>query len=568
MPKQSDIYTLGIHDGHNAGAALLKNGHITAAISEERLTGVKNQAGVPVLSIQKVLDIAGVNPEDITLVSVASSLRVVGDPAVESKLFLFNLHQMLAPWMHSTRFISLAVKLLQRLPLRRDLFAALQTVGIVDAPLFFIDHHRAHAASTYYQRPWKGNAVIFTLDGMGDGLSATVSIGDGMDITRISSSSYYDSICNNAYTEITRYLGMKRDEHEYKVMGLAPYGDPAETVRVFHNAFRLNPTDRLRFENRTRRYMENLEPYYRKHFRYKRFDHVAAGVQKFFEDIVCAWVQEGIARTGIRNVCVAGGGFLNVKANMLLRELREVNNFFVYPAANDGGLPVGAAIMGYVQYCDQYRRAPAIFPIGSIYYGQHYTSAEIGLLLKKTKWGPHAGKATADEVADLLAHGNSIGRFAGRDEWGPRALGNRSILADPRQFETVMRLNSAIKHRDFWMPFAPAILEEDQSRYLRHARFSPYMTEAFSTTDKSSEISATVHPADRTARPMTVNQWNSPFRDILRAFKKITGVGALLNTSFNLHGYPLVGTPEQAIHIFEHSALDGLILEDWLIRKK
>lgn len=567
MLKKRDVYILGIHDGHNAGAALLKNGQMAAAMSEERLTGIKNQAGVPVLSIQKVLDIAGILPSDITAVSVASSLRVVSDPTVEKTLFLFNLHLKLAPWLHSVRFINLAVKILQHLPLRQDLFAALQTIGITHVPILFIEHHRAHAAGAYYQRPWKGNALIFTLDGMGDGLSATVNIGDGVNITRIASSSYYDSICNNVYTEVTRYLGMKRDEHEYKVMGLAPYGDPAETVDVFHRAFRLNPLNGLTFENRTGRYMENLEPYYHKHLRYKRFDHVAAGVQKFFEDIVCAWVKEGVARTGIRNICAAGGGFLNVKANMLLREMSEVSNFFVYPAANDAGLPAGAAIMGHVQYCKQHGLSSSVAPIGPIYYGQQYSSEGIGLLLKKTKWGRRARKTTAEEIATLLAHGNIVGRFAGRDEWGPRALGNRSILADPRQFETVMRLNSAIKHRDFWMPFAPAILEEEQSRYLQHARFSPYMTEAFRTTDTASEITATVHPADRTVRPMTVNQWNIPFRDILRAFRKKTGVGAVLNTSFNLHGYPLVGTPEQAIHTLEQSALDGLVLENWLIMK-
>lgn len=567
MPKKPDVYILGIHDGHNAGASITRNGSVIAAISEERLTGVKNQEGIPVHSIQKVIEIAGISPADIRVVAVASYIRIASDPTVKKNHALFTLHMALAPWFHSKQAIRLAVKLLHRLPMRRDLSAALQRAGIENARIQFVEHHVAHAASAYYQRPWTGETLIFTLDGMGDGLSATVSIGKGKDMKRIASSSYYDSLCNNVYAETVRYLGMRRNEHEYKVMGLAPYGDADQTIDVFRRVFRLNPDNPLEFENRTWRYLETFEPLYRKLLVYKRFDHIAAGVQKFFDDIVCQWIREGVKKTGIHKIVAAGGGFLNVKTNMAVRQMKEVADFFVYPAADDGGLPVGAALVGYLDYCRDHNLSPEISPIGSIYYGQAFSSEEIKTFVSATKWRRRVKKVSATEVARLLAGGAILGRFAGRDEWGPRALGNRSILADPRRIEAITKLNRAVKHRDFWMPFAPAILEEDQSRYLRSARFTPYMTEAFQTTAHTEEIQATVHPADLTVRPMTVNAWNKPFQDIIREFKKVTGVGAVLNTSLNLHGYPMVGTPQQALWTFENSSLDGLLLEDWLITK-
>lgn len=567
MSRQQGIYILGIHDGHNAGATIIKNGQIIAAINEERLTGIKNQEGIPMLAMQKVIDIAGISPADIHVVAVASYIRIASDPTVKKNRFLFNLHMLLAPWFHSKQFIRLAVKLLHQLPMRRDLPAALRQVGIEKAPILFVEHHVAHAATAYYQRPWSEEALIFTLDGMGDGLSATVSVGKGADITRIAASSYYDSLCNNVYAETVRYLGMRRNEHEYKVMGLAPYGDADQTIEVFRRLFRLKLSNPLEFENRTWHYLETFEPLYRKLLVYKRFDHIAAGVQKFFEDMVCQWIREGVRRTGIHRVVAAGGGFLNVKTNMAVRQMEEIADFFVYPAADDGGLSVGAALVGYIDYCRQHNLMVEFSPIGSIYYGQEFSSTEIQSFLSSTKWKHRARRVSAAEIAQLLVQGKIVGRFAGRDEWGPRALGNRSILADPRRIEAITKLNRAVKHRDFWMPFAPAILAEDQPRYLKHARFTPYMTEAFQTTSHAVEIQATVHPADLTVRPMTVNKWNMPFREIIRAFKKQTGVGAVLNTSLNLHGYPMAGTPQQALWTFENSSLDGLILEDWLITK-
>lgn len=563
-----DIYILGIHDGHNAGASLVKNGEVVAAISEERLTNTKNQAGTPVFSIAKVFDIAGINPEDVSLVAVASYYRVVFDTQHEKESLIFRLHTATAPYLHGKKFNELAVKLLSRITDRSGIPEILKTAGIANStPIHYIEHHTAHAATAFYSRPWKDKTLVLTLDGMGDGISSTVNIGEGSKMKRIASSTSFDSLGANVYSEITRFLGMKRNEHEYKVMGLAPYGNPSQTIDVFRKVIRFHPDHPLEFKNQTHYYMESLEPYFEKSLRYKRFDSVAAGVQKFFEEMVTEWVKRAIRRTGINKIACSGGSFLNVKTNMLLRQLPLVKDVFIYPAADDSGLAVGAALEGYVRYCEDNNLKPTVSQIKSVYYGQEYNSDVIEEIIKRKKLSRQAGKYYPDEAAEYLADGKILGLFWGRDEWGPRALGNRSIIADPRRSDIPSRLNHAIKHRDFWMPFAPAILSEDQEKYLKHPEFAPYMIEAFETTKHASDIIATTHPADHTVRPMTVNDWNVPWQTLIRAFKKKTGVGALLNTSFNLHGYPLVGTLEQALWTFQNSGLDGLILGDWLIMK-
>ncbi|MBI4136897.1 hypothetical protein HY469_02435, partial [Candidatus Roizmanbacteria bacterium] len=537
MHQAKDIYVLGIHDGHTSGAVVLKNGVVVAGITEERLTNIKNKSGVPALSIQKVLDIAGITAQDVTLIAVASKFHMVVVPEVDNASVYFKLIATAAPYFHSKAFIRVAVELLRRVRPRTDLVEALRIIGIDQVPMVYVEHHMAHAATAYYRRPWKNKTLIFTLDGTGDGLSATVSIGAGDTITRIAETSYFDSPSDNVYSNITEYLGLKRFEHEYKVMGLAPYGNYKETIDVFRKIMRLNPTHPLEFENRTRYYHYQLQALYRKHLFKKRFDHIAAGVQKFFEELVCSWVGEAIKVTGVHSIALSGGSFLNVKTNMLLRTMPEVSDMFIYPACDDSGIAEGAAIVAYISYCRDHHLPHSIRPLTDVYYGQEFGEDAIVEFLKKKKLFRSAINVDAKHIATLLAGGAIIARCAGRDEWGPRALGNRSIMADPRDLRIVHRLNSAIKQRDFWMPFAPAMLAEDQPRYVKHNHFSPYMIEAFDTKEKSiDEIIATVHSADHTTRPMTVNEWNPQWQNIISEFKKITGVGALLNTSFNLHG--------------------------------
>lgn len=560
------VIVLGVHDGHNAGAAIVADGKVLAAINEERLTNIKNYSGAPALAIKKVFEIAKISPQDITLIAVASFMRL-DDPIKEKGNILHLLAEYLAPYFHEKWFINSSVRILHGFRIKKDLFESFESLKIRGKPIQFVEHHLTHAACAYYQRSWDEKTLILTLDGMGDGLSATVSIGQGFKIKRIAETSYYDSIGNNLYSEITAYLGMKRWEHEYKVMGLAPYGKPDGIIEELRKIVRINPQKPLEFENISGHYLKKMQPVYRKILKGKRFDNIACATQKLFEELVVQWVKNTIKETKIHKIVCAGGSFLNVKTNKLIRELPEVEDVFFYPAAEDGGAPVGAAMEGYYRYCENNRIKAQKIPLRDVYYGQEFSEDEIIDFLKRKKLFKKAKKVSPGHIAKLLSEGKVVARFSGRDEWGPRALGNRSIMADPRNVSVIRKINFAIKQRDFWMPFAPAILEEFQDQYIKNSRFVPYMVEAFETKKKGKNLIAGLHPFDLTARPQTVNGWNPGFQAIIREFEKITGVGGILNTSFNLHGYPLVGSPEMAYWTFKHSLLDGLLLGDWLIER-
>ncbi len=562
------MIVLGIHDGHNAGAALIKDGKILAALSEERLNNIKNFAGPPLFAISEIYKITGIRPQDTGLISIGCKVRV-GVPYADRN-WLGRLQVKIAPLFHSHFFAKAYVSLLHSIRETGDLKTYFQSLGIEDKPIIFIEHHQTHAACAYFQRPWQEETLILTLDGSGDGLSATVSVGKDFSMKRIAETTFYDSLSNNLYSEITAYLGMKRWEHEYKLMGLAPYGKNDGLIEELRKVIRINPARPLEFQNTFNKYLYDVTKKLAKVLIGRRFDNIAWATQAYFEELISGWVKNAMDYTGIHNVVCAGGAFLNVKANKVLRELPEVKKIFFYPASDDGGTPVGAALEGYVKWSLQKKITPKIYPIEDIYYGQSFSNAEIEQILIKTKWKKKAKLVSKDIekiIATNLAKGKIIARFAGRSEWGPRALGNRSILADPRNLKVINKLNFAIKLRDFWMPFAASILEEDAKDYLVNYHTARYMIEAFDTTSKAEDIIAGLHPFDKTCRPQTVNNWNPGLRKIISEFKKITGVSGLVNTSFNLHGFPIVGTPEVALSTFENSGLDVLILENWLIEK-
>ena len=564
---KKDVLVLGIHDGHNSGAALLKNGAVLAAINEERINNIKNYSGPPLESIKRVFKIAGVSPGDVTIIAVVGLLRT--HAPLKEEPFHTRLYQKLTPYVHSHAFCDLLVKTLHPRRKMDDLNVLFRELGIADREVFFIEHHLSHAACAYYNRPWDDPALVLTLDGAGDCLSSTVSIGQNSVIKRIASSTHFDSPSNNFYSEITGFFGLKRWEHEYKVMGLAPYGRPEFCIDEMRKLIRVNPLKPLEFQNTSGRYLAGLQPLLRKRLAEQRFDNVAAACQQHYEDILVQWVKNCIKETGINRIACAGGSFLNVKANKLLREMEEVGDVFFYPASDDGGTPVGAALEAYHRYCEREAIDALKVPLKDIYYGDEYDDSVIELALREKAWQAKAVRYDdiEGEVASVLAGGKIIARFGGRAEWGPRALGNRSIMADPRSMTVIRKINFAIKQRDFWMPFAPAILEERIDDYLVDGRPSPYMIEAFDTKEAAMDIIAGLHPFDLTARPQTINDWNPSYRRIVQEFQGLTGVGGILNTSFNLHGFPIVGTPEIALDTLAQSGLDGLCLGNWLVLK-
>lgn len=562
------MIVLGIHDGHTAGSALIKDGKILAAVSEERLTNIKNYSGTPLLSVQKVLEITGVTPDKVDLIAIGCFVRV-GSPYADQNS-LAKVQIKLSPFFHSHAFAKGYVKFFHLFRETAGLKKLFLSLGMDKIPIQFIEHHLTHAACAYYQRPFKDDSVVLTLDGSGDGLSATVSIGKGNAIKRISETTFYDSLSNNLYSEMVGFLGMKRWEHEYKLMGLAPYGKDDGLVNYFKKVIRINPENPLEFQNISGSYLYNVTKKLTPVLVGRRFDNIAWAAQTYYEELLCQWVKNAVSYTGIHNIVCAGGSFLNVKANKKIRELKEVDKLFVYPASDDSGTPVGSAIAGYVNLCKQQNKTAHVKPVRDVYYGVEFSNDQIESVIKNSKWNKKAQfykTGIEKKCAGLLSSGYVVARFAGREEWGPRALGNRSILADPRNLSIIQKLNFAIKQRDFWMPFAASMLPSDGKKYLKNYHSAPYMIEAFDTTKYANDIIASIHPYDRTCRPQIVSDWNSSYKKIISEFKKITGVGAILNTSFNLHGYPIVGSPEVAIKTFEQSGLDGLILENWLILK-
>ena len=564
---KKDIVVLGIHDGHNASATLVKNGSVVAAVQEERLVNEKNYSGTPTNSIRKVFEIANIHPGEVDLIAIASLVRTHA-PLKERPIHV-RLYEKYAFLFKSHRMKNILINFLHKRRDMNEIIGVLKELGIESKEITFVEHHFAHAACAYYQRPWDDETLVLTLDGAGDGLCASVNIGRDFTIERIASTTAYNSPSNVFYSEITGYLGLKRWDHEYKVMGMAPYGIAEDCIDEIGKIVRVNPKKPLEFENTIGAYVIYVQKKLMKMLAEKRFDNIAAATQKHFEDILTEWVRNAIEETGLSKICCAGGAFLNVKANKNLKEMEEVENIFFYPAAGDEGIAVGAALEGYYRFCEREGIKPRKEKLGPIYYGMGYNNEYIESILKETGWIEKAVfiDEIDEEVGEMVANGAIIARFDERVEWGPRALGNRSILADPRDLRVIGKLNFAIKQRDFWMPFAPSILEERAEDYLQDYRFAPYMIEAFDTNEKADEIISALHPRDKTARPQIVNSWNPDYKRILETFEGITGVGGVLNTSFNLHGYPIVGTPETALWTFENSGLDGLAIGNWLVKK-
>ncbi len=563
------VTVLGIHDGHGAGAAVIRDGKVISAIQEERLTNIKNFTGVPVLAISEVFKIANVDPSEVDAIAIGCLVRVNAPVAEEDKLSV-QFYKKIAPLLRGHLATNLLIKSFHSVRKIDDLKKVFEEIGIEKKELVFVEHHASHAACAYYQRPWDDRTLVLTLDGAGDGISATVNVGCDTHIERIASTTSYNSPGNNLYSEITGYLGMKRWEHEYKVMGMAPYGIPEQCMDQMRQIIRINPKKPLEFQNTLGAYSTELQKKLQRLLAGKRFDNISAACQRYYEELVTQWVRNAIQATGIHKIACSGGMFLNVKANKLIRELPEVEATFFYPAADDSGTPVGAALEGYYRFCENKRIKSCHSSLTDLYYGREFSDDEIEQSLVEKGWRNQAERIDnfEDNIAELLAQGKVIARFTGRDEWGPRALGNRSIMADPRDLRIIRRINFAIKYRDFWMPFAPSILEEDMRVYLKDAHSAPYMIEAFDTLKKADELIASLHPYDRTARPQVVNRWNPSWRSIIERFRDRTGVGGILNTSFNLHGYPIVGSSEIALWTFENSDLDGLVLGKWFVQRK
>lgn len=573
MPRKS-ITILGINDGHDSGAALIQDGKILAAISEERIRNIKHYGGTPTESIKEVFTISQLDPLQVDAVAISGITNTSSYKPFDSPYYLQLYFDYNSPTSHAKSTESF-VSHLHRFRKIDEIKKILMQIGVPLKEIFFVEHHLAHAATAYYLSPWdlSEEVLILTADAAGDGLSSTISIGHKGQIQRVegSESDYYNSLGYCFYSEITAYLGMNPGDHEYKVMGLAPFGRADYCIEHIMKMIDLDKSNPLKFRNQMDAFMPSIQKKLKNLLDGQRFDNIAAATQSWFEKLITRWVCNAIDKTGIRKISCAGGDFLNVKANKEILALEQVDEVFFCPAAGDDGIAVGAALATYFEIALKDGIVPIKIPLKDIYFGTSFTNEHIKEILKKHDMLDKAEYIDDidTEVGELLAKPESvIARFSGRMEWGPRGLGNRSILANPKDSKIIRKINQAIKMRDFWMPFAPSILASRIDDYLVNATISPYMIMAFDTTIKRDDLIAGIHPYDFTCRPQTVDSdYNFGYDKILKSFEAKTGIGGILNTSFNLHGYPIVYNPEIAISTFNNSALDVMALGNYLIKK-
>jgi len=572
---------LGIHSGHNASACLLDNGRIRYAIQEERLRRVKNWWGFPELSIKKILEELNLKPSEIDLVALSSYYVAPGVYNREQWLNSFETTKStigrFKKFIAKSRFYKpIAIK--RRLNAR---LAILKRLGFSQNQIKVVDHHLCHASAIYYgilNKNPQSKFLILTLDGGGDGLCATVNIGEKGEIKRIAETPDNSSL-GNIYSRTTYYLGFIPWEHEYKLMGMAPYVPPEkarEISHIFERYLTLDSNNPLVFERLISEPTSQIVDRLKKDLYRIRFDWICAGLQKFTEDLIIKWIKECIKRTGIHKVICSGGVFMNVKANQKILELPEVESLFIMPSCGDETNSIGAAYYIYAQEKLKNNQPLDIEPLGPLYFGNNITDEEIQDALKNFKfkkpvsWKEHEN--VEKKVAELLAKGEIVARAKGRMEFGARALGNRSILANPSNPKVVRIINEAIKCRDFWMPFCPSVLAERAENYYIKPKPmpAPYMIITFdSRPEERDKFIAACHPYDFTTRPQEVTQeYNPDYWKLIKYFEELTGEGIILNTSFNLHGYPIISTAWDALDVFNRSGLKYLALGNYLIWEK
>lgn len=593
------MIVLGINEDHNASCAIVVDGEVVFAQSEERITRVKNDVGYPYLAIEEGLKQTGIKKHQVDFVVFSAKYQ---DPVVikikkvtNFKIpdYLREMHEYWKPILLLGKKSNFWQKIISdpRFNQRRGQYynfdflktkpqkrwaeefnkARVNTVckhlGITTQKIIFADHHLCHASYAYFASPIKQSKkiAVVTADSWGDGANATIFVAQGGKLQEV----HRTSMCNLAriYRFMTLLLGMRPNEHEYKVMGLAPYAKDYH-LPVPHGIFKKTlEVDGIDF--RWREKPGDLYFYFKERLEGIRFDAVAGALQKWLEELVVAWIANIVKKLKVDQLAYSGGLSLNVKANQAIAEMKSLKNLFVPPSGGDESSSIGAAYWHFAQH------KLATKPLSGAYLGYKVTEQEVDGLINKYNIRKHyqvIAKPSAFKIAQLIAEGRVLARCVGKMEFGARALGNRSILADPSKLELVAIINQKIKYRDFWMPFTPTILDKRAKDYLVNPKkiAGPYMTLAFGTTDLGRDhLKAAIHPADLTARPQILDRETNPsYYELILAFEKLTGIGAVLNTSFNLHGEPIVRNAEDAYYTFINSGLDGIIFENHLILKR
>jgi carbamoyltransferase len=575
---------LGINAYHgNASAAIVCDGQLAAAVEEERFNRVKYAAGFPAAAIRYCLNAAGLTLGEIDHIAVPRN------PWARLGTKIFYALRM-------PSFARERAKVMVKFTGIREALAQAFDVdpATISAKFHRVEHHQAHLASAFFVSPFE-RAALLSADGLGDFASTMWGTGAGPRMNIEGAVAFPHSL-GLYYTAVTQYLGFLKFGDEYKVMGLAAYGQPEqvdvfrEIVRSSGRAFQLGldffthhrtgPEMSWAAADQTptlgRMYSEEMavrlgaarqpeEPLEQRH------RNLAASLQARLEEIYLGMLRDLAARTGLKAVCLAGGVAFNCVANGKIFDDTPFEKVYVQPAAGDGGLSVGAAYYVWHQTLGQ----PRSFAMEHAYWGPEFSKEEIRAAAGKSEaagGGYAIAELPEDELANraarIVADGKILGWYQGRAEWGPRALGNRSILADPRRAEMKEILNQRIKHRESFRPFAPSILAEATAEWFENSHASPFMTLAYRVRpEKRDKIPAPTH-VDGTGRLQTVTREANPrYWKLIRAFGDLTGVPVVLNTSFN-DNEPIVCRPEEALDCFLRTKMDALVLGNLLIEKQ
>ncbi len=559
------MLVLGLADNHDSGAAIVQDGVLKAATGQERLDRVKNSGAFPWEAAEAVLAQVGAAPSDVDVVvfgggyTPSTILRAL--PRVHARArgdgsfsYLLNLYIFYQVAQRRTGMYRAELAASRALLSRR-----LAGRGFGGARIFFMDHHEAHAQAAYRSQPHR-RCLVLTLDAMGDGASATAWEGRDGSLCPLGEQSGLAAI-NTFYSRITEYLGFRPNRHEGKITGLAAYtAPPAQLVRHMERMLRFRGTRFNRLNVLARQHPR--DSMYSRLSLHSR-EEVASAAQAVLERAVCGFVRHWVQRTGLGHVAVAGGIFANVKLNQRIAGMEQVEDLFIYPNMGDGGLPVGAAL-GHVS------ARPS--PLENMYLGPAYTSQQVEFVLRSAGLQYSRPSDLDGRVVELLMGGKVVARFDGAMEWGPRALGNRSILYRPDEPSVNDWLNQRLRRTEF-MPFAPLTLAEDAPRlYLgldKAREAARFMTICFDCTDTMKRTCPGVVHVDGTARPQVVSHSDNPrLHRLLSRFKSRTGLGTLVNTSFNMHEEPIVCSPADAMRAWKDAHLDAMIMGPFLVERR
>ncbi len=586
-------YILGISAFyHDSAAALLKDGKIIAAIQEERISRIKNDSQFPHKAINYCLEAAGINIEQIDGIAFYDNPYLTLERILVSQIQAYPHSEMIWEEM-VTKWVSTKLKIpnLIRTKLNyRD-------------KIYIVDHHQSHVASAYYPSPFT-KAAILTVDGVGEWATATIGYGE-KNQTKILKEMHYPNSIGLLYSAFTYYTGFKVNEGEYKLMGLAPYGEPLYVDLIKEHLVKIHDDGSITlnmeyfaFDKQLCMINSKFEDLFGAKARgakekiSKHMMDVAKSIQVVTEEIIIKMASYAKQVTGADYLCMSGGVALNCVANGKLLRSNIFQDIWIQPASGDAGSALGCAYeLYYSKFAstEQKQARPSLCAQKNSYWGPAYSRDEIKAYLDTYQYSYQelAPEYRNKIIAKYIAEGMIVGHFSGRVEYGPRALGNRSILADPRSEKAQSVLNLKIKFRESFRPFAPTVLEEDIEKYFELDRPSPYMLlvanvnqkRCFEThqdtediikkvNQKRSDLPAITH-VDYSARIQSVNQESNPvYYDLISELKKLTGYGVIINTSFNVNGEPIICTPKDAVSCFMNTNMDILVMENFILFKQ